>query len=115
MDKNYTSAQGARLRKYLQDLAKAIQASLDEPLFKRYEQLRNTAEVNGLKVEDQGGDGDCQFRAVSHQLAVHTGQQVQPAELRKQAVTFLHDNPHLVSNQNQYVHIMILTLYIFTT
>ena len=62
-----------------------------------YTMLQVAAYVEQLKVIDNDGDGDCQFLAVSHQLQVHHGRDVDAATLRKMAVQHHRDNPYIVS------------------
>ena len=61
------------------------------------EKLAQIVGERGLMIVDQKGNGNCQYIAVSHQVAVVHGQQISAGELRAMVVQHLIHNPHTVS------------------
>ena len=62
------------------------------------EELRRYASRNHLLVVDIEGDGNCQFRALAHQLQVrHLGEEnIDHMTLRQGVVSYLRENPLMV-------------------
>ena len=81
----------------LEQLLQAIEESKDESYNSRLELLEKLALANHFRLEDRGGEGDCQFRAIAHQLLVVKGLQIGHMELRSQIVEFLRQNPNMVN------------------
>ena len=55
------------------------------------------ASDRGYIVSDNEGSGNCMFHALSEQLNLVRGIKISHGELRKSVVTYLRNNPKLVS------------------
>ena len=67
----------------------------------------------GRIASNRGGDGDCQFRAIAHQLELANIVSISPIDLRHEAVNWMHSQLN-VTNPNTAVSVIQESLQVTT-
>ena len=60
--------------------------------------MQKIAYERGFVISDDQGEGDCMFFAISEQLELIQGVKLSHKQLRKKVVSYLKENPTLVSS-----------------